>query len=158
MKIWLIGENNPYSRVPDDALLPFPEESAGARLCHQILGMTEAAYLAAFERRNLLSQARWSAPAARGAAGWLRTQIAASDGVVLLGRKVHDAWHTSVGGTLRGPGPWEPFTRRGTVLALPHPSGRCRAWWEPGAFRRAREAVAQLAPHLRPLLGAGGVR
>lgn len=36
-RVWLVGENNPYSRDAGDALLPYPERSAGWRLCTEIL-------------------------------------------------------------------------------------------------------------------------
>lgn len=152
MKVWLVGENNPYSRDPRYDLYFDPPESAGGRLCRLILGMRERDYLRSFERRNLLAAPRWSIPAARFAAAELAKQVADADRVVLLGRKVFDAWPPTHRGATAY---WTPFEVRngGSVLLLPHPSGLSRAWNEPGAFARARECVAQVAPHLRPLLG-----
>lgn len=162
-RVLLVGENNPYQVDPEEAqryaMYPSPGPSpdspagcAGWRLCHLILGMEERAYLRAFERRNLLTQPRWSVPAARAAAQRIRDALAPGERVILLGRRVADAWY--------GPGqPWDPFTTEARgVLALPHPSGLSRAWNDPLAFGRARAAVAALAPHLRPLLGVREVR
>lgn len=172
-RAWLVGENNPYQDDPEEAqryaMYPAPGPSAdlpsgcaGWRLCHVVLGMSERAYLGAFERRNLLAQPRWSVPAARAAAAKLAEGISADDKVILLGAKVWAAWSAMMHPSDRPP-TWEPFRSysglgRPNVLALPHPSGLSRAWNEPGAFARAREAVALLAPHLRALLGAGEVR
>lgn len=151
-KVWLIGENNPYGPDPRFALYPLPERSAGGRLCHVILGMQRTDYLRAFERANLLSQSRWSAPAARNAAMALRERV--GDGrVILFGAKVHDAWcwHARPGRK------WVPFSYvENGVLALPHPSGLCRLWNEPGAIERARAAVLELAPWLSGTIGRAG--
>lgn len=154
MKVWLIGENNPYGPDPEYALYCEPPESAGGRLQRLVLGMTKRDYLRSFERRNLLSQEKWSAPVARGATELLRMEMSDEDRVILFGRKVFDAWCSKPGNWAD----WRPFAEATMefgprLLCLPHPSGLSRAWNEPGAFLRAREAVANLAPHLRPLLG-----
>lgn len=142
-RVWLIGENNPYGPDPRYALYCEPPESAGGRLCYRILGMTERDYLRSFERRNLLAQDRWSIPAARTAAAELALALQPSDRVVLLGRKVFDAWRP------RSLKPWAPFEIRDDYfLLLPHPSGLSRAWNDPSAIGRARDAVLRLAPWL----------
>lgn len=172
-RAWLVGENNPYQDDPEEAqryaMYPAPGPSpdspagcAGWRLCHLVLGMEERAYLRAFERRNLLARPRWSVPAARAAAAKLAEGIAAEDVVVLLGAKVWTAWSPLMHPSGR-PATWEPFRSysglgRPHVLALPHPSGLSRAWNDPLAFGRARAALLNLAPHLRPLLGVREVR
>lgn len=154
-RVWLIGENNPYGPDPRFALYCEPPHSAGGRLRRLILGMTERDYLRSFERRNLLAQDRWSAPAARAAAAALRAQMTAEDRVILFGRRVFDAWSAAQWWRWR---PFEAYLMDSApheqVLALPHPSGLSRAWNEPGAFLRARQAVGDFVPHLRPLLGA----
>lgn len=157
-RVLVVGENNPYSSDPRHALLYFPAQSAGARLCYTVLSMRPRDYLRSFDRRNLLSQDKWSVPAARAAARALRAQLAPGALVVLLGKKVHDAWPP------HGPGcwpMWQPFTEyrgedgpRERVLVLPHPSGLSREWNAPGSFERARRCLRELAPHLAPLVGA----
>lgn len=97
MKVWLIGENNPYGSDPKYDLFPYPERSAGARLQRDILGMRRDDYLQSFERRNLLAQTKWSMPAARGNAEWLRNSLDSDDRVILLGKKVFDAWCSEPG-------------------------------------------------------------
>lgn len=149
-KVWLIGENNPYGPDPQFALYPLPERSAGGRLCSVILGMRRPDYLSAFERVNLLSRPRWSAPAARAAASELLSRVPAGripdrDRVILLGRRVFDACFDGCA--------WESFAKFGRFLSLPHPSGLSRAWNDPTAIPRARAAVVELAPWLAPLVG-----
>jgi hypothetical protein len=144
--VHLMGENNPYGSDPYFALYPEPEHSAGGRLCRLILGMREAAYLREFSRVNLLQRPKWSAPLARAAAAAFVASLGPHDAVILLGRKVHEAFH--------GKAPWVPFAQVGGFLSLPHPSGLCRIWNEPGAIEKTRAAVKAIAPHLAPLIGA----
>lgn len=151
---WLIGENNPYSDDPYFALYPRPVTASGYRLCAKILGMREATYLHVFERRNLLSQPRWSAPRAKAEATRILNQ---EDDLplVLCGAKVARAFGL----------PTDPFQvrtlshglhtgmRKRTVVVIPHPSGLSRAWNEPGAFERARAAIREAVPALADFLG-----
>ena len=139
MRPLLVGESNPYSRNPGDALLPWPEGAAGARL-RDILGMTNEVYLAAFDRVNLLGgSTKWSVRLARAVVSGLPDVDR-----ILLGARVCAA---------HGVG-FVPFTcvrpdgfRGGGAadvhwLILPHPSGRCRLWNE-GTAARARDVVAR---------------
>lgn len=145
MQVYLVGEANPYSDDPADALLPYPAGSAGARL-RAILGVTEDYYLAHFQRRNLC-RSTWNLRAARETAAYLASMKYAR--LVLLGAKVAAAfglrfqlvqWHVGplrlcdepAGGVIR------------LCAVLPHPSGRSRAWHELGAVERARAAVASV--------------
>lgn len=133
MKPLLIGECNPYGADPYYALVPYPDGCAGHRLCHLILGMTEDDYLERFERVNLC-HGKWSMPAARARAREIWEQPGR---FILLGAKVCAAWQT----------PFVPFeiSDGGTALVLPHPSGLCRLWHQPGMFQKARTAVAAFA-------------
>lgn len=164
--VWLIGENNPWQKDPEQgqryALYFDPPPSAGGRLCRNILGMDGRGYLRAFERRNLLHQPRWSIPAARKAADDLKREMAKSGRavVVLLGRKVFDAWDDWRLAKMQNrewSGKWEPFTslwwQGDRIVLLPHPSGLCREWNAPGAYARAREVLVQAAPHLERVVG-----
>ena len=138
MKPLLVGEANPYSQDPEDALFPWPPGSAGGRLC-RLLGWGQGHYLRAFDRVNLytIPPRTWSAPAARQVAGWI---LAEREGdVVLLGARVVRAFL---------PDPIPLWTRCERFVALPHPSGRSREWHH-------REAVERLRALLDPYFPAG---
>jgi hypothetical protein len=139
----LVGEQNPYGGDPYFALYPSPEGCSGHRLCCLILGMRRAAYLDSFDRKNLCD-GKWDMRLARRWAQELRTWPAP---IILLGSKVARAFEFV---------PFEPFTVQdgGKTLILPHPSGLCRMWNEPGSFARARLFVAQVVPSVSHLLGA----
>lgn len=141
-RVFLIGEHNPYGSDPRFALYPEPTHSAGGRLC-RLLGMQSGAYLHAFERRNLLTLARWSVPAAREAANRVRAELREGDALVLLGARVSSAFGY----------PFAPLAEhRGLVhgavgyevLVIPHPSGLSRAWNDPAMGPRVRAAVEAL--------------
>ncbi len=157
MRPLLVGEDNPYSRDPRYALYPSPDHSAGGRLCRLIMGLSTKDYIRGFERVNLCA-GEWSMREAKQTVCDLKTdrwtsQIPAfgsdpdmvngrfphfiDDKIVLLGAKVCEAFNSSYK-------PFEVARVSGCVFAiLPHPSGRCRAWNEPGAFERARETLCR---------------
>lgn len=161
VRVFLVGESNPHGDDPRAALYPYPPNSAGYRLCRDILGMRERDYLRSFERRNLISSSeKWSAASAR----WTAAEILReADGVkdplvVALGRRVAGAF-----------GAGDPFAcvvrhahfpsmcadhqmARIRVLHLPHPSGRCRTWNDRKNKYFAQEALAAHAPEIAPLL------
>jgi hypothetical protein len=128
----LVGEVNPRSRDPRLALWPDPPRCAGGRLL-AILGVTRAAYFRDFERCNLCS-GRWHAGLASLHADALLALLPRRV-LVLLGARVAGAF-----GVDR-----RPFSvvvgEEHTLVLLPHPSGRCRAWNDPGAVERARDAL-----------------
>lgn len=137
-KTLLVGESNPYGSDPAFALYPAPDGCAGHRLATKVLGLSRAQYLERYDRANLVADGRWSVPAARVAAAAIRAS--GRERLVLLGRRVAKAFGVDA----------PPFTvvrlfRGGSRAAvIPHPSGLCRAWNEPGAFERARAVVAEL--------------
>ena len=144
MKPILVGESNPYSQDPDDALLPWPFGCAGWRLCHKVLALREETYLATFDRANLLDRGRWSAPMARASATKLLDD---HDVLVLLGRKVCDAFNQ--GGAVPGHRRVLLVGERERVLVrLPHPSGRSRAWHDPTMERRCRDVLREVLPDI----------
>lgn len=127
----LIGESNPYSDDPEHALLPWPPQSAGARLC-RLLGWTDREYLATFKRGNLLHTERWSVPRARAAAADL---VESHDGdFVMLGARVADAFRKNDLGL---------FIRDGRFVRLPHPSGLSRAWNDEGSESKLRAVLEE---------------
>lgn len=127
-RILLVGEDNPYSRDPRYALYPDPPGSAGGRLCFKIMGLTKKEYIRRFERVNLCA-GKWDTYEAEGRAGEIARQLK-WEHVVLLGSRVNTAF-----GLFHRP----PFTFYGRYVTLPHPSGRNRAWNEPGAIQKARD-------------------
>ncbi len=141
----LVGELNPYGADPHFALYDLPEQASGHRL-RTIMGVSSAAYRQ-FARVNLCT-GKWSAVAARGLT-W-DIEVEHPTGVlVLLGRKVAGVFLSlrRVGTTTPppftlvhdGPGSFR-------YLVLPHPSGLCREWREPGAVERARSLLRTAAP------------
>jgi len=128
----LVGESNPYSLVPEHALLPWPSQSAGARLL-SLLGWDEDEYLASFFRTNLVRGRKWSLAAAREEVAVLRSHDFYGLDVVLLGAKVSHAfeWTAPL---------WEK-SEGGRFVRVPHPSGLCREWNRAGARERLREVL-----------------
>ena len=133
----LVGEANPYDTNPGYALLPFPVNSSGWRLCRKVLEMDYREYLRIFNRTNLCSR-NWSVRTARERAEKIRGEY---DGpVILLGAKVCLAFGI----------PYVPFAIQTSVLGrcraigvLPHPSGLCRVWNDPNSKMKA-QALALL--------------
>lgn len=132
----LVGESNPYGDDQAFALYPAPDGCSGHRLATLILGMSRKDYLDSFERRNLCA-GPWSIKHARQVAQSIWEQPGR---FILLGSKVCSAWQT----------PFEPFKifDGGTCAILPHPSGLCRLWGNPGAIEMARKVVLTIAPEL----------
>jgi len=130
----LVGESNPYSRNPDDALLPYPAQSAGARL-RGLLGWTEDEYLESFWRVNLIRGRCWHQAEAEQVAAKLVIDALRHDlDVVMLGARVAAAFSKP---------PLEPWARDGNLVRVPHPSGRCREWYKPGARERLRRLMGR---------------
>lgn len=153
-RTWLIGESNPYGADPYYALYPLPPHASGGRLM-RILGLDENAYLAAFERRNLLIGNRWSAPAARRAAvallgevsggqvepEWSKSTTIGAGKLVLLGAKVAGAFGLDYRASLLSPVRLLADGVLTPVLVIPHPSGLNRAWADPALAPRVRASV-----------------
>jgi len=129
----LVGESNPYGADPRFALYPLPEGASGHRL-RIILGLGHREYLAAFDRANLTT-GPWTLASAREAAARLLAERRTDAPLVLLGRRVALAF---------GAADFPSFTTCGRLYLLPHPSGRCLAWSEPGAAQQARDLLAPI--------------
>lgn len=175
-RIIIVGEDNPQSSRPADALVPWPDGCAGHRLMG-ILGLPEDMYLE-IQRTNLCCP-RWDGRAAvERALALLRGDVAEGDVVypeegeyliLALGAKVADrfaaAHHRYVEPKGRGRNraktkPLAPFDVRrntedaqelppGCVLAcIPHPSGRNQFWNSQTNHMRARQYMRELAPRV----------
>lgn len=148
--VLLVGEANPYGGRPEYALWDEPDEASGNRL-RLILGLQRETYRA-LHRTNLCPVV-WSLKHARAKAAMLVQEEPSRpwDLIVMLGRKVA----TAFAGTYCGKVPIAPFAERSfqemsgrslTIVALPHPSGRCLEWNRAGATDRARALLAVHAP------------
>src|SRR5579872_4098600 len=145
-KIVLVGESNPYGSDPYYALYPAPDGCSGHRLCTMILGMGRAEYMETFDRMNLCT-GKWSMTEARRTANSVRYRY-----LVLLGAKVCSAFSVKFipfADTDVGFGELGEFTPDAKAVILPHPSGLCRLWNDPGSYERARAAVARLAARIK---------
>jgi hypothetical protein len=133
MKPLLVGEANPYGGDPYFALYPEPDGCAGQRLCKLVMQLDCSEYLARFDRVNLCPRT-WSMKLARERASAYRV-AELPERIVLLGAKVTRAFGFE----------YAPFTRRlsSRFVILPHPSGLSRAWYEPGAYERARSVLRE---------------
>jgi len=144
----LVGESNPYGADPFFALYPSPDGSSGHRLATKILGLSRQRYVEAFQRVNLCA-GPWRIAEAREAAGSLAFDAGVRRSpLVLLGAKVCSAFGVGfepfTSSTLRQIAGVKGLDDSVTWVVLPHPSGRCRLWLEPGSYERARELVLPL--------------
>jgi hypothetical protein len=124
-RVLLVGESNPYGNDPHFALYPSPERSAGYRLCVLIFEMQRKDYLELFDRCNLCV-GLWSMRRARKKAATLADRWA-----ILCGAKVARAFGHE----------FRPLEVIGDHLIIPHPSGLSRAWNEPDAMKKVRDAM-----------------
>jgi hypothetical protein len=135
-----VGEVNPYGSRPGLALWCEPRRASGDRL-RRIMGLTDEQYLEHVARINLCDEKKWNAELVRRRFNSVdRTGVGV---IVLLGARVREA--------LMGPPPFEILSvpcAATWFVGLPHPSGRCRAWNDAGAARRARAILESLAPEI----------
>lgn len=136
MTVAIVGELNPYGADPRYALYHEPRNASGDRL-RRILGLSVRSYVP-LAKYNLCS-VEWSTSKARARAADI---MAEHKVIIALGAKVRTAfmyWRIGI------PEPaGVPFVHQGNdhvMVALPHPSGLCRTWNDPGVVERARELV-----------------
>ena len=141
-----LGMNNPLASDPDDALVCWPEGCTGHRVYEMLRAMRPAldedAYLAMFDRRNLLPGREWSDRAAREAGLELRAHL--SGLVAVLGAKT---W-AALGLPRRE---WLGHARFGGAwwYRVPHPSG-LNQWYNDATNRRAAAALLLQLADFRP--------
>ena len=134
MNVAVVGELNPYGGDPRYALFHEPRNASGDRL-RRILGLTVRSYFP-LAKYNLCS-GEWLTLAARARAADIMREHKV---IITLGAKVRAAFMY----WLSGPVVAAPFVHQAAkhvMIALPHPSGMCRAWNEPVTVERARELV-----------------
>jgi hypothetical protein len=151
-RILLVGELNPFGADPCHALYHLPRRSSGNRL-RCLLGLTDLEYHRLLDKANLCD-GQWSSGKARERLGTLLDSRGPGGVVVLLGARVRGVARRvareKYGADLRldsfsGLEVGEGELRR-VLVSLPHPSGLCRAWNEPGSVTRARRLLTVLAP------------
>lgn len=123
-----------------------PGTSSGRRLM-SVLRVGRDAYLEGYLRTNLCDRV-WCAADAAARARVILLNAAykmGPDRLVLLGVRVSAVF----GGVLLAE--IRPFSLSAygdvVLAAIPHPSGRCRVWNDPGAERRARRILRELRAH-----------
>ena len=130
----IVGEANPWGGAAT-ALYHLPRHASGNRL-REHLGLRDATYEKL--RKVNLCEPAWSEKLARVTAERVLNRSGWDwDLIVMLGARVKKAF---------GVPKMEAFTAQGVLVALPHPSGLCRQWNEPGAPARARQLLARVAP------------
>lgn len=135
--VLLVGELNPFGADPRMALFYLPRTSSGNRL-RRILGLSDVDYMRHCSRVNLCV-GRWDLGKAREAARDLLFSERPARVVVLLGLKVRQAFVVER--------MFKPTVRRDKlIVSVPHPSGRCRTWNEPGVVAKLRAMLRFLAP------------
>lgn len=149
MKPIIVGLHNPYSSDPADALVPYPERSAGHRLWRMLASLPDTAvpvkafhvhlwdhaYRNAFDRRNLCARMEITRKSqrdyAKRCAHMMTRDIPTGATVVLLGREVLDAFNDVLSAMLY-PILIHPQVVDGiTWRWLPHPSGRVTQYNDP---------------------------
>lgn len=147
-RILLVGEDNPISAAPEHALFCAPAGCAGQRLQELIFGLPRLQYLALW--RTNLCVGGWSARRARARAGELVASGSPWNIIVMLGRKVAEAFARTDPEVLLGE--VAPFSAVAVgdvrFASLPHPSGRNTVWNQRGPIENARRIMAELAPEL----------
>lgn len=163
-RILVVGEDNPLSSWPENALVCWPDRCAGHLLQSKIFGLPEPQYLALW--RTNLCRGGWQVKAARERARELQSRAPSTSEtappwttIVMLGAKVAEAFRK----TTCAAEEWTPFSRHLmyhhtndegqrhelTLVYLPHPSGRnARVWALPGAVANTRQIMRELAPEL----------
>ena len=142
MKPLIVGEVNMLSADPKFALYPYPANGSGGRLA-RILGLDPLVYLRMFDRMNLYSRipVRWSIADARYRAALLAEQQIGRQVVMLLGRRVAEAFCPT--------SEHHSWAQIGQYYLIPHPSGRCRAWNDPTAIERTRTFLSPIMENIR---------
>jgi hypothetical protein len=156
-RVLLVGECNPFGADPRYALYHLPRTSSGNRL-RCVLGLTDLEYHKLLDKANLCD-GEWSPRKALERLAVLVDGRSPGGLVVLLGAKVRsvarkflkdkfprDAARVDYGTDFFSTLEVGSDSERRVYACLPHPSGLCRLWNEPGSVTRARRLLAEHAP------------
>ena len=138
----VVGEAPGPKGMSGYPLFPFPERSAGYRLC-TMSGLTRTAWVTIVERVNLLPELpeKWPARYAASQAENLGASLLRGRDLVLCGRRVAKAF-----GIRPADADWLEWVdcpvTRAHVVVIPHPSGRCREYNDPAMVRRVGRLLA----------------
>lgn len=144
----IVGLHNPYSSEVDDALVPYPDNSAGGRLFAMLQNTNVKAmkrsafaasrhksiYVMSVERRNLLIGLPKGFPeknVAKKAACEMLLTFPEDATVILLGKVVFDAFNACLGKQLQRILIHPQVVDGITWRWLPHPSGRSICYNDP---------------------------
>lgn len=138
----LVGEQPAPASNQALPLWPHPPLSAGGRL-RDMSGIEVGAYLLRLARVNLHRRpvARWSSKWAEHRAHQLLGTLPDGARVVLCGARARDAVPVLAGRAWFAPHVVQTTHGHAVVVAVPHPSGRCREYNDPAARDAAGAAV-----------------
>jgi hypothetical protein len=150
--VLLVGELNPFGANPYYALYHLPRGSSGNRL-RLIMGLSDDAYERRLMKTNLCT-GQWDSKRARVNLEILVDGLGSGSAVVLLGSRVRGVARRFLRDRFNVDHDLSFFTgleldsgsRRRSYVCLPHPSGLCRLWQEPGAVAKARQVLAEFVP------------
>jgi hypothetical protein len=145
-RILLVGEDNPQSAYPEHALIDHPVNCAGWRLRAKIFGLRRDVYCALW-RRNLCA-AGWDSVEARCTTAALLNHSSPWSIIVCLGKKVCDKFGVEQWSFTEVVFDHKPGEVRFMLVGMPHPSGRCREWNDPGAAERVKAMMRKVSPFL----------
>lgn len=148
----ILAMNSPQSDDPADALRPWDAACTGGRLLTMLQNAAERSrpgrelpvseYLRVFDRRNLLNRKTWSLDLARQRAPEVVCRL---DGRTVV------ACGTQVLKIIGAPSEWlKPHDVlygdhiRFNLIAIPHPSGRCRPYNDPEFRARVGDLLLEL--------------
>lgn len=148
--ILIVGEDNPISSDPENALVNYPVGCAGHRLQARILGLPEDVYLGLW--RTNLCVGGWQLSAARSRAQELLDPDAPWATIILLGRKVAAGFRyrlPAFASEIRRLGDkWSGEPSNVRLISLPHPSGRNTLWNDHRAVTSARAFLRWHLPEI----------
>lgn len=157
MSYWLVGESPHPATVGRPDLWLTPDESGLPHTANRLLrltGWTLDLFLQIFDRRTNVWTSpihRWFADGRRNAARIAEEVChdAEAQGVVVLGAKAARAFNL---------GDDEPLEWIGSYVFVPHPSGRCQFWNEPGNRAAAEGFFGEIARSSNPRHQRGSCR
>jgi hypothetical protein len=151
VSFWLVGEAPTPETVGHPELWLLPDDSGiphSANKLFSLTGWSRRLYVAIFDHRTTVwqhPQRIWIDEGRRKAAKIAEESMKAGTlGVLILGNKAAEAFWMAEE---------EPLVWVGRFCVIPHPSGRCRFWSQPGAHERARVFFKELQCKHESMMG-----